>query len=136
MKSSFFFIMWGFYICNMNSSLVDFLHSLLQTLDQSVMDYKAYLSGGKTFHYARILKLNNGKALELLTSQKQLLPEVLLADAEALIEHYQVWTRKWEELATSLQPGPDDLFVFPNTVTFPRESASRLEKYYSSLIQP
>ncbi len=119
----------------MNNSLVDFLDTLLHTLDQSVIDYKAYLSAGKTFRFAQILKINNGKALALLTLQKQLLPEALAADAEALIEHYQVWTGKWEELAASLKPGPDDEFVFPNSITFPRESASRLEKYYASLKQ-
>lgn len=111
----------------------EFLETLLITLDQSVIDYKAYLAAGKTFRYARVLKVNNGKALQLLHENKQQLPASLQDDADALIEHYTVWTGKWEELAASLQPGPDDEFVFPNTVTFPRESANRLKLYYESL---
>lgn len=111
----------------------EFLETLLFTLDQSMLDYKAYLAAGKTFRYARVLKVNNGKALQLLNENQQQLPDFLQDDAKALIEHYTVWTRKWEELAAALQPEPDDVFVFPNTVTFPRESANRLKTYYESL---
>jgi hypothetical protein len=111
----------------------EFLETLLFTFDQSIIDYKAYLAAGKTFRYARVLKVNNGKALQLLNENKQQLPDFLQDDAAALIEHYTVWTRKWEELAAALQPGPEDVFVFPNTVTSPRESANRLKSYYESL---
>lgn len=111
----------------------EFLKTLLATFDQSVIDYKAYLAAEKTFRYAQVLKANNEKALQLLDEHKANLPGFLLQDAEALIEHYVVWTQKWEELATRLQPGPDDEFVFPNTVTFPRASAARLQAYYEEL---
>lgn len=111
----------------------EFLETLLFTFEQSIIDYKAYLAAGKTFRYARVLKVNNGKALQLLNENKQQLPDFLQDDAAALIEHYTVWTGKWEELAAALQPGPEDVFVFPNTVTFPRESANRLKSYYESL---
>lgn len=134
-KRSLSFFKSGSYICRMNTSLLDFLDSLFQTLDQSVIDYKAYLSAGKTFRYARVLKTNNDKALALLSAHKALLPTTLIADAEALIKHYQVWTHKWEALARSSNPDPDDEFVFPNSVTFPRESVARLEACFHSLKQ-
>lgn len=111
----------------------EFLKTLLATFDQSVIDYKAYLAAGKTYRYAQVLKANNGKALQLLIDHKDNLPGFLLQDADALIEHYVVWTRKWEDLAARLRPGPDETFVFPNTVTFPRESASRLQAFYEEL---
>ena len=111
----------------------EFLKTLLATFDQSVIDYKAYLAAEKTFRYAQVLKANNEKALQLLNEHKANLPGFLLQDAEALIEHYVVWTQKWEELAARLQPGPDDEFVFPNTVTFPRASAARLQTFYETL---
>lgn len=110
-----------------------FLETLLLRLDQSVIDYKAYLSAGKTFRYAQVLKKNNDKALQLLIKNKEQLPETLQKDVAALIEHYSIWTRKWEQLAATIEPGPDDVFVFQNTVTFPRESANRLKVYYESL---
>lgn len=111
----------------------EFLETLLFTLDQSAIDYNAYLSAGKTFRYAQVLKKNNGKALQLLVENKDQLPVCLQNDAGALIEHYSVWTRKWEELAATLEPGPEDIFVFQNTVTFPRESANQLKLFYESL---
>lgn len=111
----------------------EFLKTLLAIFDQSVIDYKAYLAAGKTFRYAQILKGNNGKAFQLLIDNKASLPASLQQDAEALIAHYIVWTEKWEELAARLQPEPEDEFVFPNTVTFPRESAARLQAFYEEL---
>lgn len=118
----------------MNDALTGFLQSLLLTLDQSVIDYKAYLAAGKTYRFAKILKENNGKGLYLLTTNKHLLPDHLQQDAAALIHHFQVWTAKWEELEAALQPEPDDEFIFPNTVTFPRNAAQRLENWYKEQI--
>ena len=117
----------------MSETITAFLESLFKVLDQSVIDYKAYLSAGKTFRYAQVLKINNGKALTLLIENAAQLPEAQKEDAAAMIEHYTVWTRKWEELAASLQPGAEDVFVFPNTVTFPRESVARLQAFYETL---
>lgn len=113
--------------------MTSFLGLLLPTLEQSILDYKAYLAAGKTFRFACVLKENNRKALQLLQEHKHQLPGTLQADAAALIEHYIVWTDKWEELADELNPGPDDEFVFPNTVTFPRDAARRLEDFYNTL---
>lgn len=117
----------------MSATMLTFLESLFKVLDQSILDYKAYLSAGKTYRYAQVLKINNGRALNLLVENATYLPASLKNDAYALIEHYTVWTRKWEELAASLQPEPDEVFIFPNTVTFPRASAARLQAFYEQL---
>jgi hypothetical protein len=109
------------------------LAELMKTLEQSVTDYRNYIVAGKTFRHAQLLKLNNGKSLLLLFDLKKKFPAVLQSDVNALIHHYTVWTHKWEELAAALNPGPDDEFVFPNTVTFPREAAQRLENCYREM---
>ncbi|MBI5371796.1 MAG: hypothetical protein HZA79_07200 [Sphingobacteriales bacterium] len=117
----------------MQTPAVHFLRELFLTLDQSIDDYKAYLQAGKTFRYARKLKKNNAKALRLLLDHKDKLPASLKHDADAMIGHYSVWTQKWEALAEELKPGPEDEFVFPNTVTFPKQAAASLEAYFKHL---
>lgn len=111
-----------------------FLRDLLQCFDVSLTAYRTYISEGKTFRNACLLKLNNERALALLSNHSALLPDVYHTDANALADHYRTWKLKWENLAAQTNPGPDDVFVFPNDITFPRESASRLEKYYTTLI--
>ena len=69
----------------MHESSAPYLQHLLQLLDQSVNDYKAYLEAGKTFRYAQVLKANNGKALELLTSNMHQLPVSIQADAAGVL---------------------------------------------------
>ncbi|HRG22780.1 MAG TPA: hypothetical protein PLL23_00245 [Chitinophagaceae bacterium] len=111
-----------------------FLRDLLQCFDASLSAYRTYISEGKTFRNACLLKINNERAFALLSNHSALLPDEYHTDANALADHYRTWKSKWENLAAQTNPGPDDEFVFPNDVTFPRESASRLENYYTSLI--
>ena len=50
-----------------------------------------------------------------------------------VIMNILVWTEKWEALANELKPVPGDLFVFANTITFPRQAAHNLETTYETL---
>ena len=112
-----------------------FLRDLLQCFDASLAAYRTYISEGKTFRNASLLKINNEQALALLSNHSAILPDIYQPDVIALADHYSTWKSKWEQLAAQTNPGPDDVFVFPNDITFPRESAVRLEKYYASLKQ-
>ena len=104
-----------------------FLKVLTQTLHHSSHAYLEYMNAGKTFQFARQLKHHNSKALELLTENKSLLTDDLKKDAEALIIHYTQWSQKWEKLAAEKDHQPDDVFVFANEVTFPRQAAKNIE---------
>lgn len=108
----------------------ELLKQLCRKLDASAVAYRQYLEGGKTFRYAMELKKHNGHITGLLVQLKQYLSSALQTDAAALLHHYNVWTAKWEQLANDLKPGPDDVFVFANEVTFPRQSAHNLEAEY------
>jgi hypothetical protein len=110
-----------------------FLKKLCEGLEASYEAYKNYLAGGKTFRYALELKTHNTALTSLLISQQQGPDNDLRPDIEALLVHYDAWTKKWEQLATTLQPAPDDTFVFENDITFPRQSARRLEEVYLAL---
>jgi hypothetical protein len=110
-----------------------FLRELMQCFDASLAAYRTYISEGKTFRNACLLKINNEQAFTLLSNHNVTLPAAYQADASALANHYSTWKSKWEELAAQTNPGPDDIFVFPNDITFPRDSARRLEEYYNSM---
>lgn len=107
--------------------------SLIQLLrvhfDESLQQYNAYLKDGKKYRYACGLMTANQAARKLLIEQGHILPEDLQPDAAAIIQHYQEWTSDWKALEALLKPGPEDQFVFPTRIPFPKESAKRLENY-------
>ncbi len=113
--------------------LKELILSVCNTLKASEVSYREYLAGGKTFRYALELKKYNDRITSSLLSQMQLLPRSLQQDAAALLVHYTAWTKKWEELATERNPGPDDEFVFANEITFPRQAAIHFEEAYAAM---
>ncbi|MEI9946343.1 MAG: hypothetical protein WDN26_19245 [Chitinophagaceae bacterium] len=107
------------------------LHSLLQSVvshwQQSAKAYSEYMENGKIFRHAEILKLHNTAVKNLLTNNMALLPADLQKDAAAIIEHYTIWSAKWDDLKNKLNPAPDDEFVFENDHRFPKAAARNLE---------
>jgi hypothetical protein len=105
--------------------------SLLQIIvlhwQESAKAYADYMQNGKKFRYAEILKLHNSAVRDLLTENIALIPEDFKADVEQIIEHYAVWSARWDELKLRMIPGPEDEFVFANDHRFPRVAAQRLE---------
>ncbi len=108
---------------------------LYMNLKRSEAAYKEYLQGGKTFMYAKTLRLYNEKIRQLIMEKGYLLPEALQNDGLALVSHYDIWMQKWDELKMRLNPSPDDEFVFANSFTFPKEAARNLEQEYVRLKQ-
>lgn len=103
------------------------LQTVTQHWQQSANTYTEYMENGKTFRYALILKLHNMAVNKLLTDNIALVPEEYVKDVEAIIEHYTIWTAKWDELKEELNPVPDDVFIFQNEHRFPRGAAHKLE---------
>jgi hypothetical protein len=85
------------------------------------------MENGKKFRYAEILKLHNTAARNLLIDNMAIIPGHFKKDAEAIIEHYTIWSSKWDELKDKLNPAPDDEFVFENDHRFPQTAAHNLE---------
>lgn len=111
------------------------LKEIVNNFTYSKEAYRTYLDSGKQFRFACELKKYNTRIMELLGSVYTGLPKDLQPDADALQHHYQVWTAKWEALASAADPAPDDIFVFENKVTFPRPSAQRLEAALAEMNQ-
>ena len=105
-------------------------HTLLQSLvlywDHSAKAYAEYMENGKKFRYAEILKVHNTSAKNLLRDNLTVIPGDLRKDADELIEHYTIWSAKWDDLKSKLNPGADDEFVFENDHRFPRGAAQKL----------
>ncbi len=111
----------------------EFLEALIPILNESTLAYRNYLASGKTFQFAQQLKLHNNKALKLLTENKLLMSANLQEDIQSLITHYSEWSQKWEKLAAEKEHQPDDVFVFANDVTFPKQAAQNLEAVFKNL---
>jgi hypothetical protein len=118
-----------------NAALFDFAEQVHYNLGQSAVAYKEYLQNGKTFKHAQMLKIYNEKIKELLLENRHLLSNELQENSKALIEHYDIWLEKWNDLAQKLNPLPDDEFVFANEFTFPRKAAVAFEMEYNRLKQ-
>ena len=108
------------------------LQSVVQQWEQSAKAYKEYLENGKKFRHAEMLKLHNSAAKDLLIENSSLVPEEFQKDVADIIEHYVIWTAKWEDLKNKLNPFPDDEFVFQNDHRFPRKAAQRLEALFAT----
>lgn len=112
--------------------------SLLETVvlhwQQSAKAYSDYMENGKKFRYAQVLKLHNTAVLSLLTENINAMPGELKKDAEAIIDHYKIWTAKWDELKSTMNPGQDEEFVFENDHRFPKLAAQNMEAALEDLL--
>jgi len=109
------------------------LQSVVLHWQHSAKAYNEYMENGKTFRYAEELKLHNSLVKDLLINNIDIVPDGLRKDVEAIIEHYTIWSARWDELKIRLDPSPDDEFVFENDHRFPKLAAQRLEAALQNL---
>ena len=74
-----------------------------------------------------MLKVHNTAAKNLLIHNFTSIPEEFKKDAASIVEHYAIWSAKWEDLKNKLNPAPGDEFVFENDHRFPKAAAQNLE---------
>ena len=115
----------------------DKLYLLLQSVilqwKESAKTYAEYMENGKKFRYAENLKVHNTFVKNLLTDNITIIPANLKEEVEAIIEHYTIWTAKWDEHKSKLNPGPEDEFAFENDHRFPKAAAQKLEAAIENL---
>jgi hypothetical protein len=116
-----------------NNEFRSLLQSVIRHWQQSAKAYAEYMEKGKKFRYAEILKVHNIAAKNLLTDNMTVIPDNLKKDAEAIIEHYTIWSAKWDDLKSKLNPARDDEFVFENDHRFPKVAAQKLEATFREL---
>ena len=91
------------------------------------------MENGKKFRYAEMLKLHNTAVKSLLTENITAIPDDFKKDAGTIIEHYTIWSAKWDDLKSKLDPAPDDEFIFENDHRFPKTAAQKLEAAFHDL---
>lgn len=109
------------------------LQTVIRRWSQSAKAYSEYMENGRKFRHAEKLKVHNTAVKELLTENIAVIPGDFRPDVEAIITHYTIWSAKWDDLKSKLNPAPDDLFVFENDHRFPKAAAQRLEAAFHDL---
>jgi len=116
-----------------NNEFRSLLQSVVLHWNQSAKAYATYMEQGKKFRYAEMLKIHNTSVRNLLIDNIAVIPGDLKKDVEAIIEHYTIWSAKWDDLKSKLNPAPDDVFVFENAHRFPKAAAQKLEAAFREL---
>lgn len=118
---------------DITEQLLKFLEQTIINLKRSEIAYKNYLQYEKKFIYAKELKTCNEELRSLLTENIFLLSNTLQQDALTLIIHYDIWIEKWNKLEQSQKFSLDEIFVFENEHTFPRDAAIRIESEFNRI---
>ena len=96
-----------------------------------------YAKEGTGFFEAQLMRDSNGAIRELLLSNGHLLPEQLRRSAHLLVEHYDVWVRRFDAKVKSAGPeGPDPKSTFDvgfAEVKFPVLEAQKFNALYEAL---
>lgn len=118
---------------NMTEQLIKFLGQIFINLKRSEIAYKNYLQDEKTFIHAKILKTCNEQLRSLLIENSFLLSDTMQHDALTLITHYDIWIEKWNALEQTHKFSLDEIFVFENKHTFPKDAAIRIESEFQRI---
>jgi len=113
-----------------NMKQKNFFKRLEFYLGRSETAYKSYLAGGKLFIYSKALKESNNILKEFLENYAHFAPGDCLGALAAIMHHLDIWTLLWEDAFEKRAPLLGHVFVFQNSVIFPREQMVVLEKYF------
>ena len=115
-------------------ALAELLAPLHMQLSRTERAFRRY-AAGNLYLEARILKEGNEAIRDLLIGKGHLIPLELLPDADALIEHYDIWLEEFARVRDAAQPDLRTPFVFvgPQGYPFPRPSADRFQQTYHRL---
>jgi hypothetical protein len=102
------------------------LAPLATRLELAERAYRDYLTQGKTFFLASILREHNIVALQIAVENGRLLPADRKSDLVHLVAHLEAWLALWTEHRDRNKPANDEVFVFESSLRFPTESVRRL----------
>ena len=107
-----------------------FLGQLDTLLCRGYFSYKQYLTLGKKFIYASIIKNNNKNIVKLILKNAHLFQDELKIDLLVIVYHIDSWKTQWNFLYENMHPKLDDEFIFETKIKFPKNSLVRLNDYY------
>jgi hypothetical protein len=93
-----------------------------------------YTQKGTSFFEAQLMRDSNEAIRVLLLSNGHLLPEQLRRHAHALVAHYDVWLRRFDEKVAQEEPDADSTFdVGFAEPSFPDDAAREFKASYEAL---
>lgn len=113
--------------------IIRFLKVLQFHFDRGKRAYANYFEAGKLFGNACVIKRNNLLIHKLIMAEGYLLPREMSEHLINIVDHIDAWLVCWNNLKERAQPGLDDVFVFENSVRFPKESEKALMDYLHAL---
>jgi hypothetical protein len=115
---------------NIKNRKINILGEVFLNFERSKIAYDNYIKEEKIYLHARILKECNLKIRELLLENAYIFEENLRKDALDLINHYDIWVEKWNDLKEKRDPQLYDVFIFENEYRFPKEAEKRLKEEF------
>jgi hypothetical protein len=116
------------------SSVSELLGPMTLQLDRTNRAFQRY-RGKNDYLEAKVLREGNLTIRDLLLGKAHLIPPDLLDDAGRLVEHYDRWLEKFEELRGEKSPKLNEQFVFvgPDGYPFPGDAEMRFRQRYREL---
>jgi hypothetical protein len=110
------------------------LGPMTMQLDRTSRAFKRY-TGKNTYLEAMVLREGNIAVRDLLLTKAHLIPPDLLGDAGRLVEHYDRWLEKFDEVRGEKSPKLSEEFVFvgPDGFPFPSDAEARFRERYLAL---
>tara|TARA_B100000780_G_scaffold178845_1_gene125393 strand:- start:350 stop:676 length:327 start_codon:yes stop_codon:yes gene_type:complete len=94
---------------------------LLQLLKSSKKTYDDYILNGKTFLYAKSLRLINGQILDLIKKLNFEKNNELKKPFFALKQHIEEWIIIWDKEQFEKKPEDNDVFIFNGYKKYPKD---------------
>ena len=116
-----------------SSLLQDCLGPLVMSFRRSSSAYRNYLNHGKTFRWSLVIWRANNDLVSLLIQTGWMLPDTHKDEAIRIVTHLDLWASLWERHKCDMQPTLDDIFVFENSHSFPRDAEEKIIELFTLL---
>jgi len=112
--------------------LLELLGPMMIHFDRTRSSFEVW-SGRTTFLATGVIHDSNKAVRSLLINKAELIPQDLVMDAIALVEHYDAWLLEYKRVQRE-QDTPY-VFVGPQGFPFPKDSEKRFRERYDQLVQ-
>ena len=117
-------------------SLSEVVAPVVMHFDRTRRVAERYRERPISYFDAQIMRDSNEQVRTILLKNGHLIPKKLLDQAHLLVEHYDVWIRRFDEKVYRERPNQDTPFdVGFASPEFPEKAEEEFEKEYKSLLE-
>ena len=117
-------------------SVSELLGPLYMQFDRTKRAFDRWVQGPNLYLEAKVIREGNMTIRDLLLTKSSLIPSELRDDAGRLIDHYDRWLEKYEEVRGKTNPALDQSFSrepFVFVGNFPRDAEIRFKATYHKM---